>query len=104
MICVSSPLHFLSAGAYLQAATPGAVVGGRGGKMSAPAEELKRIILQHVAQEHRDHALMLLKTIEQRRYLSEFNPLATLVCNVLSFKYAEFSTLSSIFRLSCLPS
>lgn len=84
MICVSSPLHFLSAGAYLQAATPGAVVGGRGGKMSAPAEELKRIILQHVAQEHRDHALMLLKTIEQRRYLSEFRPLATFVFNVLS--------------------
>jgi len=37
--------------------------------MSDPtAEELKHIILQHVAEEHRDRALLLLKTLEQRRF------------------------------------
>ena len=32
------------------------------------AEELKHIIMQHVAEQHRDRALMLLKAIQQRRY------------------------------------
>ena len=38
--------------------------------MSVPqVEELKHIILQHVSpEEHRERALHLLKTIEQRRY------------------------------------
>ena len=36
--------------------------------MSAPlVEELRRIILQHVAEEHRHRALLLLKSVEQRR-------------------------------------
>ena len=50
------------------AATPASSQGGRGGGMSVPAaEELKLIILQHVAEDHRDRALLLLKSIEQRR-------------------------------------
>jgi hypothetical protein len=32
------------------------------------AAELKHIIMQHVAEENRDRALLLLKAIEQRRY------------------------------------
>lgn len=42
--------------------------GGRGGRMGSPQlEELKHIIVQHVAKEHRDRALLLLNAIEQRR-------------------------------------
>ena len=34
---------------------------------AAQVEELRHIILQHVSEEHRERALLLLKTVEQRR-------------------------------------
>ena len=34
---------------------------------SPEVEELKHLIVQHVAKEHRDRALLLLNAIEQRR-------------------------------------
>ena len=60
------------------------------------AEELKHIIMQHVAEQHRDRALMLLKAIQQRRYHCFLAPGARGVPGPTSL--SRFASLARVLR------